>query len=88
MQGSRVYAGFYSICKVLQYMQGSTVIICQMVSIYLQLWNSIPGAIRLCNTVITFKICIKTYLFSLAYPITQQSVKLTQWHAVTFYILS
>ncbi len=35
---------------------------------YLNLWNSIPVAIRLCNTVTTFKICIKTYLFNLAYP--------------------
>ncbi len=35
------------------------------------LWNSIPVTIRLCNTVITFKICIKTYLFNLAYPINQ-----------------
>ncbi len=35
------------------------------------LWNSIPVAIRLCNTVTTFKICIKTYLFNLAYLINQ-----------------
>ncbi len=35
------------------------------------LWNTIPVAIRLCNTVTTFKICIKTYLFNLAYPIYQ-----------------
>ncbi len=33
------------------------------------LWNSIPVTIRLCYTVTTFKICIKTYLFNLAYPI-------------------
>ncbi len=32
------------------------------------LWNSIPVAIRLCNTATSFKICIKTYLFNLAYP--------------------
>ncbi len=35
------------------------------------LWNYIPEAIRLCNTVTTFKISIKTYLFNLAYPINQ-----------------
>ncbi len=35
------------------------------------LCNSIPVAIRLCNTVTTFKICIKSYLFNLAYPINQ-----------------
>ncbi len=35
------------------------------------LWDSIPVVIRLCNTVTTFKICIKTYLFNLAYPINQ-----------------
>ncbi len=35
------------------------------------LWNSIPEAIRMCNTVTTFKIWIKTYLFNLAYPINQ-----------------
>ncbi len=33
------------------------------------IWNSILVAIMLCNTVTTFKICIKTYLFNLAYPI-------------------
>ncbi len=32
------------------------------------LWNSIAGAIRLCHTATTFKICIKTYLFNIAYP--------------------
>ncbi len=35
------------------------------------LWNSISVTIRLCNTVTTFKICIKTYLFNLAYPNNQ-----------------
>ncbi len=35
------------------------------------LWNSIPVAIRLFNSVATFKICIKTYLFNLAYPINR-----------------
>ncbi len=34
-------------------------------------WNSITVAIRLCNTVTTFKSCIKTYLFNRAYPINQ-----------------
>ncbi len=34
------------------------------------MWNYIPVAIRLCNIVTTFKICIKTcYLFNLGYPI-------------------
>ncbi len=36
-----------------------------------KLWNSIPVAIRLCKIVTTFKICIQTYLFNLAYPITE-----------------
>ncbi len=35
------------------------------------LWNSIPVAIRLWNTVTTFKICIKTYMFNLVYPVNQ-----------------
>ncbi len=35
------------------------------------LWNSISVAIRLCNTVTIFKICIKTYMFNLTYPINQ-----------------
>ncbi len=35
------------------------------------LWNSIPVATRLCNTLTTLKICIKTYLFILACPINQ-----------------
>ncbi len=33
--------------------------------------NFIQLAIKLGNTVTTFKICIKTYLFNLAYPIDQ-----------------
>ncbi len=35
------------------------------------LWNSILVAVRLCNTVTTPKICIKSYLLNLAYPINQ-----------------
>ncbi len=35
------------------------------------LWNSIPVAIRLCNTVTTFKICIKIYLFNQWFNQTQ-----------------
>ena len=33
-----------------------------------KLWNSLPDKIRMCESVATFKKCLKMYLFRLAYP--------------------